>query len=151
MNLRGANLTKERNFCTTWPWIHHTHVGIETVGLLWNELATSNGSYQVWAPLILKTIAGLLAQQNPDTKQGNKLAQNGYWLHTWRLIGSWWWRRHGITKIWGFRCNWPPQGDSINGANHHGDGNKGKQQLQDPNYIINRQNTWWSTECMWCH
>ncbi len=34
MNLRVANLTKEKNFCTTWPWIHHTHVGIETVGLL---------------------------------------------------------------------------------------------------------------------
>jgi hypothetical protein len=108
MNLRVANLMKEKNFCTTWPWICR-HVGIETVGLLWNELATSNGSCH--ALLILKTIAGLLAQQNLDTKQGNKkVAQNAYWLHTWRLIGSWWWRRHWIIGIRGGRCNWPSQG-----------------------------------------
>jgi hypothetical protein len=87
MNLGGANLTKEKKFCTTCPWIHHTHVGIETVVLLWNELATSNGGCQEL--LILKTTPHLLAQQNLDTNQGNKkVAQNAYWLHTWRLIGS---------------------------------------------------------------
>jgi hypothetical protein len=108
MNLRVANLTKEKNFCTIWPWICR-HVGIEISGLLWNELATSNGSCQ--ALLSQKTITGLLAQQNLDTKQGNKkVAQNAYWLHTWRLIGSWWWRRHWIIRILGGRCNWPPQG-----------------------------------------
>jgi len=36
-----------------------------------------------------------------------------------------------------------------NGANHHADGSKEKQQLQDPNYIINRPNTWCSSECPW--
>jgi len=33
MNLRVANLTKEKNFCTIWPWICR-HVGIEIAGLL---------------------------------------------------------------------------------------------------------------------
>jgi len=88
MNLRVANLTKEKNFCTIWPWICR-HVGIEIVGLLWNELATRNGSCQ--ALLILKTITGLLAQQNLDTKQGNKkVTQNAllasYLEAAWFLV-----------------------------------------------------------------